>query len=1725
LLQVGNFIYTGWASHCIQYNYTGAIIGFDKTSGAIIEAYAMQGGQEPNTVPGGGVWMSGGGLAYDGGSLYFSTGNGYAAQLPATGNPVNGRNPPTALEEAVVNMRIESDGKLKPVDFFMPWEKTQLDGADKDLGTSPFQLLPSTFSCPNSRRIGMVTGKSGKTYWLNVDNLGGYQQGADRLDAAIQVFQHENSVYSAAGVQPLGGYIYVNVINYKTRVFQFSCNPNGDAKFTEVTTAAEKNAQALGVGHGTTTSLNGQAGTGLYWTTDVDGMDLRIYDATPPSDGSPLKLIKGFNIDGPGKFAHPVFGDGRAYVGARGALWAFGAPVNLPLNCTSPVAFPRTAINSTSDPLTVNCIAKVATSVTSFNLTGNPNFVASGLPTLPLTLAAGQSFSFQAQFAPKTVGFLSSDIAINTTNAAAGSASRTPVTLTGTASSASALFGIQPITLTFNTTLGAGAVSKSVFWNNDGDATLNVNSVQYSVVSEQGPWITPNTTADGSSQVAQFTFSNVPASIDPNSRQSIGVIYDPATAGNHAVFVKVATTGGTKILDVFGTAGSSPVALYEFQRPDGSGWDVYVPGKNFSFGNVTPGTVRTLTLRITNNGSNTASPLGLTVSKPPFSVPGYLRASNSIDLAEGTVIPAGQSANATLYCAPDEAQLNTPSTQASAAWRINTNNDQGAVILGFVCNGVSPQVGPLYSNGTAVNSYIGCYKDFTPNRQMAALNYVNTANNTAQTCISKCNAAGFTFSALIYRTECWCGNTLPAYRVTDDDCNYRCSGDPDHDCGGNGVAHNGNMISLFADTTKWDGVLQGPPVILPRTSGNYGFFGCYQENNARTFSQKVQNSLNQTVENCRTFCAGYPFFGLQYSAECYCGSTMATSSTQIADRLCDNTCKGNNSVVCGGGQKMQVYKLNYTPSSTSTTTTVSATSTSAQSATSTAAPLKCPGSNGQTYTSGLKTFIVDCGTDYQGGDIKQVNVANGNINQCIDACAVTDRCVGAVLNGVACYLKSDTSRPSALDYEVGVRLVSTAPSPSTTTTATTLTFTTSSSSTPSSTPLSCPGSDKQQYTSGQMTFTVECGTDYQGGDLETVTVDVNNVNQCADTCSSTLGCSGAVLSGDACYLKSDTSRPVAAAGVVGLRSVPQSSSTTTATGTDVATSSATSASSTPSSGPLTCPASGGSTYVSNQQTFVVDCGVDYQGGDLQTVNVADNDLNGCLDACSSTTGCQGAVVYGAACYLKSDTSRPKTSSGLSAGRIVVASSTTTTSTVSTTASGGSTSGASTTSASSTTTISSTTSSATPSQTPLQCPGSDGQTYTSNGQTFLIECGRDYPGNDIGSVAVKDNDLNACIDACAKKSGCINVSLLGAGCYLKNKLGNAVSNSVWGARVVPNVSSSTTTTSSVVSSTTSSSASSSAASSTTSSAASTTASSTISTTASSSAASSTATSAASSSVTSTTTSSVTSSSTTSAAPSTTTTLSTTTSTLSTTPSSTTPSQTTTTSFVTSTITTTTRASTTTTTKSSTTTSSRPTVQPTAGIYYSVGCTSEKPNGRALTEVYTNSTLMTVDMCATEAKRRQFAFAGVQSGKECWMGDILDSQASPLSQDKCLAVCPGDKTVSCGGSRAFQLYQVNTTLIEPKSASPSPLACPAADDTVYTAPNGAKYRIECGCDRTGGSSTLVTAATYEACLNSCSTTTDCKSVSLSGKNCYLKTGTLGTTIVRKDSVRGATLLKNQ
>lgn len=362
-----------------------------------------------------------------------------------------------------------------------------------------------------------------------------------------------------------------------------------------------------------------------------------------PVNGN-LVQIAGFNIPGVTKFTRPVFGDGRVYIGTtQGYFYGFGSPVNLPLNCTSPVDFGTANLSNATAPTTITCQAKVGLTVSSVSLTGNSNFNTTGVPATPLTVAAGNSFSFQAYFKPQTVGPLSSDVVIATTNNVAGYSVNTPITLRGTGQSVGALLSVSPVTLAFQgviTGAQAGGVNQSLLINNLGNSPLTISNIRYSLTSEQGPYVTANQTSSGP-KVGAFTFIGLPSSIPGNSGVTVTVNFDTSASGNFAAYLNIVSNGGTKVADIVGTSGSAPVAVVEFQTPDGLGWVQYHNGVNFTFGNVTENTTRNLKMRITNNATVDGARLSLTVSKPPFGVSGIIGAANNIDLAEGTTLAPG----------------------------------------------------------------------------------------------------------------------------------------------------------------------------------------------------------------------------------------------------------------------------------------------------------------------------------------------------------------------------------------------------------------------------------------------------------------------------------------------------------------------------------------------------------------------------------------------------------------------------------------------------------------------------------------------------------------------------------------------------------------------------------------------------------------------------------------------------------------------------------------------------------------------------------------------------------------------------------------------------------------------------------------------------------------------------------------------------------------------------
>ncbi|KAF8476774.1 WSC domain-containing protein [Kalaharituber pfeilii] len=945
LMQHGPYIYAGFASHCVQYNFTGWIIGWHGVTGQIVEKFATEGG--PEDKKGGGVWMSGGGLASDvPGRLIFATGNGYASQLDTI--PVPGRQPPTALEEAVVHMSIQDNGSLKVVDFFMPWEKTALDGADKDLGTSGVALLdPTVFTTPTVKRIGCIAGKSGKLYFLNLDDLGGYQMGPNKKDAVLQVVELKNSVFATAGSYPgtpeEGAYVYVNVVQHESVVFKFSVGPNGEPVFTQVAETPEKTAYVLGVGHGTSTSLNKQPGTGLYWITDIQGLNLRVYKAVPV--GSQLELIKGLNIPGQIKFSRPTFGDGRVYLTtSTGHLVMVGSPVNPPLLCTSPVQFGEVTIGDPAGiELDVSCKANIATSITSVALRIGKDFAISNVGTLPHALSAGQNMTFKAKFLPTGPGPLSDDVQIQTQNGVANYAENTLIALRGIGRSLTPILFISPNTVSFPGTItgeNPAGVNRSFVIYNQGDNVLTITDYDLSEVSESGPWL-----PEGSLKAGPITFGAIPTSIPGRGSVTINVNFNPTVNGNYGAYMLIKSNGGNKFVTIVGTSGGYPKAKLEFEKPDGSGWVLFDKGDPnfvFDFGTVYQQTTRTLRLRLTNDAPPGSAILGITVSKPPIGTGQVVGARNGFDLGEGTQLLPGENATAALFCSVPKSQINVDSYIANATWTMNLGDPTfGKHDLKFVCNAAAEQGGPLYPNGQGRYRYLGCFKENNPGRQLEMQLY-GSDTNTNNKCIQDCfaHAKNYIYAGTQYHRECWCGNKLPTLKVGEQDCNFDCTGNGTQICGGNGYLGGGSYISLFGDSERignGTGNASGTVTLSSTTStaptggptinpGNaaFAYAGCYAEPPTGRALSTLWGDDGMTVNKCFERCPAFNYVGLEYGRECWCGNILNSGAALKPDAECNMLCQGNAGEYCGAGGRLNLYTKK-----TETLTTTTSTSSSA----------------------------------------------------------------------------------------------------------------------------------------------------------------------------------------------------------------------------------------------------------------------------------------------------------------------------------------------------------------------------------------------------------------------------------------------------------------------------------------------------------------------------------------------------------------------------------------------------------------------------------------------------------------------------------------------------------------------------------------------------------------------------------------------------------------------------
>ncbi|KAK5990459.1 WSC domain-containing protein [Cladobotryum mycophilum] len=274
----------------------------------------------------------------------------------------------------------------------------------------------------------------------------------------------------------------------------------------------------------------------------------------------------------------------------------------------------------------------------------------------------------------------------------------------------------------------------------------------------------------------------------------------------------------------------------------------------------------------------------------------------------------------------------------------------------------------------------GCYTEGTTGRALTTgLNSVPGNQMTVAKCTAGCKAGGFNYAGVEYGGECYCGKQISNGAVpATSGCTMTCNGNSTEFCGGGGRL---NLYSNGAVSTPSSTSGPAPTGICPTqpgTIGQFQWYGCYTEGtNTRALNSKTYADDGMTLETCASFCAGYTYFGVEYSRECYCGNSLSAGSVVAASTDCSMICAGANCDYCGAGSRLSVYSLN-APGSTTGGPTVS--TTAVPTSTSAATPTGLPQGWG----------AYGCWVDGANGRILNKQLPDDNaltLESCAQACA------------------------------------------------------------------------------------------------------------------------------------------------------------------------------------------------------------------------------------------------------------------------------------------------------------------------------------------------------------------------------------------------------------------------------------------------------------------------------------------------------------------------------------------------------------------------------------------------------------------------------------------------------------------------------------------------------------------------------------------------------------------
>ena len=645
LLLGDGVVYAAFGGHCDERPYTGWVIGIS-TKGFVQTLWTTEAGEN---LSGGGIWQSGGGLASDGaGQILFATGNDWTAYP----GPLPGKQPPGALGEAIVRLSVQPDGTLAATDFFSPANRDVLNQGDADVGSGAPVALPAELGTTAHPNLLVEVGKWGNVYLLDRDDLGGYAQGPDGADRALQSLGPIGGVWSKPSVWPGdGGYVYVPVVSGCSAQDASGClvgmkmgtSGDGTPMLSQVGTSSSS------FGYGTSavvvTSDGTRSGSALLWTVWSSGWtgtggELRAYDAVPVNGTFALRYLAGTGTSA--KFTTPAVGDGRIYVGTReGHVLGFGV-TGAPTLRAQGAAFAPTLVGDEATS-SVQVTAAGAVTVVGLGISGDFALTA-GAPEVPFVVASGTSFSVPVVFRPTTEGAIVGTLRITTDEGSFA------IPLTGVGQSAVPMLMMSPSVLVFAPVVMGNLSTETVTITNVSDAPMTLTGV--------------------TSPASPFSLSGLPATgtvLDAGASFTATVAYAPTAAGTSSGYLSIAAGDVVAAMAIEGSALMGGKLRIAPQMVDSGTGAAYV------------GDVSTAVFQLTNEGD---APVTIEKSKPPTS-PAF-QAISPFD--EGTVIAPGASL---------EQLVRVSATVVGATtdvWQLNADDGQGLRLITFTVTGIAAPV-------------------------------------------------------------------------------------------------------------------------------------------------------------------------------------------------------------------------------------------------------------------------------------------------------------------------------------------------------------------------------------------------------------------------------------------------------------------------------------------------------------------------------------------------------------------------------------------------------------------------------------------------------------------------------------------------------------------------------------------------------------------------------------------------------------------------------------------------------------------------------------------------------------------------------------------------------------------------------------------------------------------------------------------------------------------------